>query len=178
MFKCTEISRAMDWPRLQSEYPFPPHPTTDTTGISFNFILRHWQFTKLQTQSLIASSNSLKSFQLQLQIQIRLQIWIQIQIDTANRCRYSRNNFSWSCPVEYTYRHTVLWALCGHHLAPGRASPASDWSCPALPVGQTVSQQECLDYSQARKNYFYLQVARKQWQRGRETETERGMKER
>lgn len=60
MFKCTEISEPWIGPvsspssccysPLPGSVPLPAR----LPEISFNFILRHWQFTKLQTQSLIA----------------------------------------------------------------------------------------------------------------------------
>lgn len=52
--------RAVDWPRLQPVrlllllFPATVPLSARLPEISFNFILRHWQFTKLQTQSLIA----------------------------------------------------------------------------------------------------------------------------
>lgn len=169
MFKCTEISEPWIGPVSSSSscYSSLSLPlSARLPEISFNFILRHWQFTELQTQSLIAGQ------QLEIVLATDTDTETNSDTDTDTTCIAADTTATtFHCrPVESTQLYVQFY---GRYVAATRSqtdaawrqgmlrshSPTSFHPDPALPLCYTVmlfpmSQQECLDYSQQEKTIF------------------------
>lgn len=168
--------RAVDWPRLQPVrlllllFPATVPLSARLPEMSFNFILRHWQFTKLQTQSLIAG----QQLEIVLATDTDTETNSDTGTDTDTTCIAADTTATtFHCrPVESSMYNFMgaMWPPLGPRRTPSGAracfTPFSHLlppgSCPASLLHRYVVSDEptrVLRLLTARKNYFYLQVA-------------------